>query len=133
MSQRNIAVVRRINEAFNSGDIEAILALIDPDFQTSVPPQFSPEPDTYRGHDGMRRYFDSFHDAMSEIRFHQERLREAGTAVIVELRLTARGRTTGIAVEQHLAQVWTVSDGRAVEVRNYSTWAEALESMGVAE
>lgn len=133
MSQDNIAVVRRLNEAFNRGDIDGILALMDPAFETSVPPQFSPEPDTYRGHDGIRRYFESFHDAMSDIRFRQEDLREVGASVVVALRLTAKGRTTGIAVEQQLAQVWEVRGGRAVEVRNYASWSEALDSVGLAE
>ncbi len=133
MSQENVEVVRRLNEAFNSGDIERILTFIHPDFETSVPPEFSAEPDTYRGHDGIRRYFDSFHDAMNEIRFHQEGFREVGPSVVVSVRLTAKGRTTGIPVVQQLAQVWTVRDGKAVQVRNYASLPEALHAVGLTE
>jgi len=131
MARENVEVVRRLNSAFNSGDIDAVLALVDPSFEAQVPAEFSPEPDIYRGHDGIRRYFDSFNDAMSEICFHQDGFREAGPSVVVEVRLTAKGRTTGIAVEQRFAQVWTLRDRRAVEVRTYASMPEALASVGL--
>ena len=74
--------------------MERILAFIHPEFEGSVPPEFSAEPDTYRGHDGIRRYFRTFQDAMEEVRFQPERFWDAGDAVVVEMRLTARGRQT---------------------------------------
>jgi ketosteroid isomerase-like protein len=117
-----------VNEAFNSADIERILELLHPDFETTVPPEFSAEPDTYRGHEGMRRYFESFQEAMNEIRFEQEDMQEVGPYVVLAVRLTATGRTTGIPVEQRLAQVWTVRDGQAVRVRSYPSFATALEA-----
>jgi ketosteroid isomerase-like protein len=123
-----VEVVRRVNEAFNSGDLDRILALIHPEFATSVPAQFSAEPDTYSGHDGIRRYFHSFNEAMDDIRFDQESLHEVGRSVVVSLRLTARGRTTGIPVMQRMVQVWTVRDGKAVRVQSFATLAEALRA-----
>lgn len=50
--------------------------------------------------------------------------------VVVAVRLTATGRTTGIPVEQRLAQVWTVRDGQAIEVRSYASFAQAVEAAG---
>ncbi len=122
----NLEVVRRVNEAFNQGDIEGTLLFIHPEFVVTVPADFSAEPDTYRGHDGMRRYFDSFQEAMSEIRFEQSDVREVGPLVVAAVTLTAVGRTTGIPVEQRLAQVWVVRDGLALEVRSYSSFDAAL-------
>jgi ketosteroid isomerase-like protein len=132
MSQENADVVRRLNDAFNSGDLERILALVHPDFETQVPPEFSPEPDTYRGHAGIRRYFQSFNDAMEEIRFHPESVREVGPSVVVTVRLTARGRTTGIPVVQRLAQMWTIRDGKALEVQHFASLREALDAAEAA-
>ncbi len=126
MALDKVDVIREVNAAFNSGDLERIVAVIDPDFETSVPAQFSAEPDTYRGHEGIRRYFDSFHDVMEEIRFEQVELRVVEPYVVADVRLTARGITTGIPVEQRLAQVWTVRDGRALQVRNFASFADAL-------
>jgi uncharacterized protein len=133
MSQENVDLIRRGLEAFNSEDMERILAFVDPDFETVVSGELSAEPDTYRGHDGIRRYFKSFRDAMDEIRFEPERFWDAGEAVVVALRLTARGRQTAIRVEQSIAQVWSIRDGRAIGVRTYASVAEALRAAGLHE
>jgi ketosteroid isomerase-like protein len=133
MSQENVEVVRQTLEAFNSEDIERILALTHPEFETEVPPEFSAEPDTYTGRGGVRRYFESFQEAMDEIRFQPERLWDAGESVVVALRLTAKGRQTAIPVEQRTAAVWSVRDGMVAQVRVYGSPAEALDAVGLAE
>jgi ketosteroid isomerase-like protein len=131
MSRENVETMREGFEAFNSADIERILAFIHPDFEAEIPPEFSAEPDTYRGHDGARRYFESFQDVMDEIRFVPERFWEAGDSVVVAARLTAKGRQTAIPVEQRLAQVWRIRDGKAIGVRTYASPSEALKTVGL--
>jgi ketosteroid isomerase-like protein len=133
VSQENVELVRALIEAFNGEDMVRTLGLIGSDFEVEVPPSFSAEPDTYRGHDGVRRYFESFHDAMTEIHFHPERFWDAGESVVVDLRLTARGRRTEIQVEQRIAQVWSVRDGKARAARTYESISEALAAAGLPE
>ena len=129
----NIELVRQVNAAFSSGEIDDILAMLHPEFETIVGPELSAEPDAYKGHDGVRRYFDSFRDAMDQIRFDPFRLREAGTSVVAAVRLSARGRFTGIPVEQRLGQVWTIRDGKVIGVRSFLTYDEALRAAGLRE
>ena len=131
MPRDNIAVLREGFDAMNSGDEERILAFAHPDFETVVPPEFSTEPDTYRGHDGIRHYFELFDDAMEDVRFEAERLWEAGDAVVAIVRLAARGKQTGIPVEQRSAQVWTIRDGRALRAQTFSKLAEAFAAVGL--
>ncbi len=131
MAQANVELVRQVNAAFSSGEMDHILALLHPDFETIVGPELSPEPDAYRGHDGVRRYFDSFRDAMDQIRFDPVRLRDAGASVVAAVRLSARGRSTGIPVEQRLGQVWSFRDGKVIEVRSFLTYREALQAAGL--
>src|ERR1700746_1422044 len=133
MSQENVEVVQQIFDAFNSEDIDLILSFTHSDFEVEVPPDFSPEPDTYRGHDGMRRYWTSFQDAMEEIRFQPERLWDAGQVVVVVMHVTARGRQTAIPVEQRLVGLWTIFDRKAVRVRVYGSHAGGLRCGGVLE
>src|SRR5437879_7288820 len=113
MPEENIQILRDGIDAFNSGDVERILAFVHPDFEGSVPPEFSAEPDTYRGHEGIRRYFRTFEEAMDDVRFEPEQFWEAGDSVVVTMRVRARGRRTAIPVEQRFAQVWTLRDGKA--------------------
>ena len=133
MSHENLEVVRDVVEMFNRGDIETILALTHADFELEVPPGLSTEPDTYRGHDGMRRYWESFQDAMDEIRIHAERLDDAGESVIVAMQLSAKGRSTGIAVEQRLVGVWTIRDAKVIRIRAFTSLPEALAAVDLAE
>ncbi len=133
MSAENEQTVRQAFDAFNSEDIERILALTHEDFEAVVPAELSPEPDTYRGHEGIRRYFQSFQDVMDEIRFVPESFWEAGESVVAVVRLTAKGRRTAIPVEQHLAQVWTIRDRQVIGVRTYASLAEALAAAGLEE
>ena len=114
-------IVRQIFEAFNSEDIDLILAFTHSDFEVEVPPDLSAEPDTYRGHDGMRRYWKSFQDAMDEIRFQPERFWDADQGVVVAMHITAKGRRTAIPVEQRVIGLWTICDRKAIRVRAYAS------------
>jgi uncharacterized protein len=126
VSRENVEVVRRGFEAIADGGVEALLPLIHPEFEATTPPDLAAEPDTYRGPEGIRRYFDSFYDAMDRIEFDPERFIEVGELVVVPMTLRARGRTTGIETEQRIVQIWEVEDGKAIRVRVYATLEEAL-------
>ncbi len=135
VSRKKIEVLQRIMDAFNSGDIERILHFMHPDFEAEVPAELSPEPDVYRGHEGVRRYFDSFWP-MEDVRFEVAGFWDAGESggdesVVADVRLTARGGRTAIPVEQRIAQVWTLRDARALRVRTYPTLDQALAAAGL--
>jgi ketosteroid isomerase-like protein len=99
-----------------------------PEFELTTPPTLTAEPDTYRGPEGIRRYFDSFYEAMDEIEFEPTGFHEVEERVVVEFTLKARGRTTGIVAEQQGVFVWELRDGRAVRLDVYSNLDEALEA-----
>ena len=55
MSQENIEVVRRIARAFNKGDVDAIVAELDPAVEWEEQPIPGIDP-VYHGHEGVRRW-----------------------------------------------------------------------------
>lgn len=129
----DLEAVRRAFEAINREDLERVLELTHPDFEVEVPPEFSAEPDTYRGREGMRRYWESFREAMSDIRFRAERMWEGADGVVVAMKMSAKGRHTEIAVEQRMTAVWTVSDGMVRRVRVFAQPAQAFAEAGLGE
>ncbi len=131
MSQENVEVVRHALAAFNSGEVEQVLAVVQPDFEARIAPELSAEPDTYRGSAGLQRYFDSFREAFEEIRFEVEDLTDAGDSVVVGLRMTAVGKVTKIAVEQRNAGVWTIAGGKLARIDTYASLEEALRAAGL--
>ena len=128
MSSRNVELVRGGFETLSEGGVEALLPFIHPEFELTTPANLAAEPDTYRGPEGIRRYFDSFYEAMDEVRFEPGELRDVGGRVIAPAVLSARGRATGIEVKQEIVMVWSLRDEQAIRVEVYATLDEALET-----
>ncbi len=94
MSGSNTEIVRRLWERFEAGGTEGALDLISEDFVAEVPPSLSAEPDVYKGHDGVRRYFAAF-AGIDDVRFELIDFLEEGDVVIAWMRLTGRGSVSG--------------------------------------
>jgi len=133
MSEENVETVRSAYAALAEQGPEALLAFIDPQFETTTPPSLAAEPDTFRGHDGLRRYFDSFGDAMEGVHFEGREFTAVGEQVLVDTVLHARGRTTGIETEQHLFLIWILREGLVIRVEAFAERGQALEAAGRPE
>jgi ketosteroid isomerase-like protein len=129
VASSNVEIVQRGFDAFNEGGVEGILPFIHPDFEATTPPELASEPDTYRGHDGIRRWFDSFDEVMDEIRWDARNFREVDGRVLVEFTLRARGKTTGLDFGQEAVMVWELRDGQAIRVSLFPTLDQALSAV----
>lgn len=126
MTASNLELVRQGFDAMRAGDPEALTPFIHPDFEVTTPPQLAAEPDTYRGHEGVRRYFESFYEAMDQIGFEAEEFIPVGELVVVRSVLRTRGRATGIETEQRVALVYELKDDKAYRLSVHATLDEAL-------
>ena len=125
MSTENLETVQRVLEAFNEKGVDGVIPYIDAEFVAVTPPDLASEPDTYRGPDGIRRWFDSFYEVMDEIRWEPREFHEAGDRVLVEFTLRARGKTTGLDFGQNAVMLWELRDDKATRVDLYPTLDEA--------
>jgi ketosteroid isomerase-like protein len=130
VSSENVERVERGFAAFNESGVDGILPFIHPEFEAITPPELASEPDTYRGHDGVRRWFDSFYEAMDEIRWDAHEFHEVGDRVVVEFTLRARGKTTGLDFGQDAVMVWQLRDGQAIGLELFPTLDEAMTAAG---
>jgi ketosteroid isomerase-like protein len=130
MASDNVEIARSGFEALAEGGVEALLDFIHEDFEVTTTPGLAAEPDTYRGHDGIRRYFDSFYEVMNEVRFEPHKFHAVGDKVVIELTLHARGKATGLEAGQQLVQVWTLKDEKAIKVEVFATLDEAMTAAG---
>jgi ketosteroid isomerase-like protein len=126
----NVEVMKRGYEAFAERGVDGFLEFIHPEFELVTTPGLALEPQTYVGHAGVRRYFDSFYEAVDEIRIEPKEFIPVRDVVIVPFRLTTRGRTTGIEASMEAVQVCTIRDGKAVRFDVYLTVEEAREAIG---
>jgi ketosteroid isomerase-like protein len=126
MSQENVELVRKGYDAMLEGGIEAALAYIDPQFEMDLPPEIGPEPQVVRGHEALRRWFETAMEVLEEFRIEPEEFIDAGEQVVVPVRILGRGRTSGIEAVQRVTQVWTIRDGLSVRMDSYVDTESAL-------
>jgi ketosteroid isomerase-like protein len=130
VSRENVDLVKQGFQALAEQGVDGLLPFIHADFEVTTPPGLAAEPDTYRGPEGIRRYFDSFYEAMDRVEFEAHEFIEVAEAVVVPMTLRARGRTTGIETEQRVVQIWELEDGKAIRVRVFATLDEAMAAAG---
>lgn len=130
MSEQNVEIIRRGFASLSREGIDSLAEFLHPEFVTETPPDMALEPDTYVGIPGIRRWFDSFYDAVDEVRFEADEFIDVGgDKVMVEARMIVRGRDSGIEVEQHMVQVWTLRDGLATRLEVFPDREPALAAI----
>ena len=99
MSRENVEIMRRILNATNRRDPEAMLPYADPEIEVRSPIIGGAEGNTYRGHQGVRDWMAETDAAFEELRFDPEEFRDLGDDVLLIGRLHARGRESGVEIE----------------------------------
>jgi ketosteroid isomerase-like protein len=125
----NVDLVRAIYDRFRAGDEDAALALHDPGIEVHERPE-SPDPQVYRGREGVRRAVDTSRAAFDELDLLPEEFLDVGDHVVVVFRFVGRGRGSGVPVDERLCHVWTIREGKAVRMEVHSGREEALRSVG---
>lgn len=133
MADTNLELVRQGFEAMRQGDPDAMMPFIHPEFEVTTPPGLAAEPDTYRGPEGIRRYFESFYDAMDRVSFEAEEFVPVGHLVVVRCVLHTRGRSSGIEAEQRVALVYELRDEKAYRIQVFATREQAMEAARSAQ
>jgi len=132
MSQENVDIAKRIYEARNRGDIDAVLAECDPDV-TWHPHLATLGGHPIRGHNEVRAYMASLREDWQSFRHEPEEFFDAGDKVVAFLHTYARGRGSGVDVEVPVAHVLTFEGGKCLGYVSYHDRAEALRIVGLAE
>lgn len=133
MSQQNVDLMRRAYKAFDSGDIEAMIALCHPnvEFHSTFAAVGGA---VYHGHDGMRSWHRELKDVWGEdIRWEAEVYFDLGEQTLAFQVAHARGRHSGADVALPGAFVVRWHDGLAVYGKGYAHREDALSDLGVSE
>ena len=128
----DIEVARATFAAFAARDLQAVLALSDPEIEfTAVTGEHAGRTDPYRGHDGLRQYFRDVASIWEELKLTPREFREVGDMILVTGRVSARSRSR--TVSGSTGWIWRVRDGKVVYVRVYASAADAIAALDDAE
>ena len=128
MSQQEVQAVRRFYAAWTAGDLEAMLAEIDPEVEAQPVLGLLYERPSYRGHGGMARWFEEVDDLWDGFESHVEKTYEVDGAVIAFVHLIAH--TRGRSSDSRIAVVCRFRDGKIVSFRGRDR-DETAEELGL--
>ena len=134
MSQENVEIVHLAYEAWNRDDIDAMLLLMHPNVELRNPDAlFLGTESVYRGHAGVREWWDAAKEPWEYFKSHIERTLEEGDKVVTVVRFEAVGRESGAKVELPFTNVWELRGGLIVKFGAYYSLEDALEAAGPSE
>ena len=133
MSSEKVELVGRVYEAFNARDIEALVALADPDLEWHS--TFATIGGAvYHGHDGLRKWHRDLEEAWAGgIRLETEAMFDLDDQVLSYAVMYARGLGSGAEASLPITQVWRFKAGRVAYLKTYIERDEALRDLGVSE
>jgi ketosteroid isomerase-like protein len=132
MSEKLVQLVKLGYESWNRGDRQWVLDHMSPDVEWITPPE-DPDPGTYRGYEGVERFWAQWRAAVGQLQFTPEEMIDAGEHVVVFARRSGRGEHSGLDVSDHVAQVFTFEGEKCVRVREFYDRGEALRSIGAED
>lgn len=116
-------------EAFNRGDVEAVLGMLSPDVEVHSVAEVGEE-GTYHGREGYLEWTRIWLDAWDAFHIELVELEEVDEEnVLVHSRQRGRGKGSGLEVEQEGVYLFTVRDGLVVRLHLYATREQALEAI----
>ena len=132
MSEENVNIVRRGYEAFNRGDVDTVMGIMDPNIEWQEPDvEGLPDRGTHHGSEAVAsNVFASVVESWDGFQASPEEFLDAGDRVVVLGRFQGTGKATGQTLEAPYAHVWTLREGKAVHFRNYMDTASFLRALG---
>ena len=130
MSEENVEVVRRLVEAFNRDDIDAVLAAFTGDCEIDEPPQMPDSPaGGYRGADGVREWMENLR-GVAGVSFDVRGATPSGDALLCEMASRGRGQASDVPIDWTTFAVFDLRRGKVARIRVFLDRREALEAMG---
>jgi ketosteroid isomerase-like protein len=135
MSQENVETFKRVLEAYNRRDLEALLQDLDPkvEWHAALEVLLGGEGTVYRGREGVRELIRGTDEVFDEMHAEFTEIRDLGDRIVATGRLRTRGKRSGAESESPVGIVAELEGGKAVRIRTYLDPQEALDAAGLSE
>ena len=124
MSPENLEAIRKVYEAMNRRDMEALEALAEDHRWRNAPDM--PEAGVREGRESTLGYVAALFETSDEIQTEIREVVDLGPeAVIFVVRHRVRGAASGAEAERDEVHLWRARDGRVVAMEEFLTLDEA--------
>jgi ketosteroid isomerase-like protein len=125
------AAVRGLADAINRRDPEAAIAVCDPNVEFLSVLAVSGK--AYRGHTGIREYFEDIASAWEEWRVEVHRLAAGPDGrVAIVMTMHMRGKESGAALSEKTGHIWTLRDSKLLRNEPFREPEQALREVGAS-
>jgi ketosteroid isomerase-like protein len=124
VAARNSELVRQGYAALGRGDVDSFLELLDPAAVWRWPRGVA-DAAVYRGKDEIRVGLETWIEPWADFLMEPVELLERGEEVLVVTRYRARGRVSGMELDQRVAHLWEFRDGLVVQLRMFGDAVKA--------
>jgi hypothetical protein len=130
MSEANLDVFQKGTDAYRRGDWDAMAATLDAHVLVRTDPRW-PEQRFY-GREAVIAFWRGVWEAWgSDARV--EEVIDLGDRLLVRWRFIVRGQHSGVEGEQHISQINTYRQGRAILIEYFLEHEHALEALEMRE
>jgi uncharacterized protein len=131
MSEENVEIVRRAYEAWNTGDMAGLRELYDPDLVMHHAEGW-PEPGPSVGREAVLRELEQLREA-----WQGDRLEPVSDFIDAANRVVVRdvwhGTGRGPNADMEFTRVFTIREGKIIDIQIFWDHDEALEAAGLRE
>ena len=131
MSQENVDLTYRANDAFTRRELDAFLTLMDRDVEFTPFERALEGLGAYRGHGGVKTWWEESFGVMPDLKSEYEEVRDLGDTTLVRGRLSGSGVGSGASFERTWWGVVRWRDRKIVWWHAFESEAEALEAVGL--
>jgi len=129
VSEENVDKTRDFIDAYKRRDFDAATRWFDPDAEWVLPEH--QRSDSAIGVKGIIRFWEGLDETFDVLQLRPQEYVDAGDRVATRLRHLARGKGSGLELENELYhQVVTFRDGVMVRIEYLESWPETLDAAG---
>lgn len=129
LAEQNVELIRAAFDAYERGDIDAVLALCAEDIVITQAPEVAATgvAPQQHGHDGVLEAFGIWPNQWDDFEIEIQRIvAHPGDHVVVDTLQRGRGRQSGVDVEAEFFFTFAVRDGRIAEWQIFVDEGDAL-------
>jgi ketosteroid isomerase-like protein len=131
MHEAHVDLLREFYDALGRNDFESAVRLCDPDVQVYLNPDVVAALPP-KGHKEVVSYLRGWFDSWDKYAPQPKEFVQAGDQVVVYVQLVARGKNSRFEIEEEMADIFRLEDGKIVQLRLYVDRGVAQRSAGIA-
>jgi hypothetical protein len=128
MSEDNIELLRRAYDALNRHDVDAMVALSDPEMEFRPLLLAIEGAGPLRGHESLRCWWQDLLGLFPDWGIEINEVRQVGCLTLARVKSHGSSRDSDAVINQQFWQVTEWRDGKALWWHNFLTEAEAVEA-----